>query len=813
MSKYHFFFKTGNKAYSLKLEQKKLEQKKLEQNSESEPLRILCENSDTKMELLSLEKKGIKLVAPSEGYGSDKKVNVSSYNYNLQNPLQLTITLSDGPEKNSASGNTEVFPTDAALKIIPSKKNYQIKCEGGAGKCKSYVIKIEYKTTSGTTSGTYTGKIQFDFVPKEQIYDVVLDFGSEASQMLLRKRGTDSSEPVELFKACFDYFYKGDEGYPDYQNDKNIGYLQQSIAYNGNSRSFDHTLFRSVFFTKKSLKSSLNSEDITATPHDKQNKQEEDALLFVTRRGDTTGKKRNRIPNIKISYLAGENVDFSFYKAIVMRFLHVAVQEIADQEKSNTLSNGGYYALNVTLLVPNVMRQERVSNLIKDLNEHVALESFKDKLPSEMKNTIFYIHPYSESDASFAGWCRSKALRRGNYLIVDVGKGTTDLSVVKVESPCESVGLYRSGFIGAGNVLTHAVYKSYFDQFRCIYGSSKSLENILNQSDDGSKFRLVEALEEWKGEPRMEASNSNSSGSGEGQNDDGSKSNLESVSESSNGSNPGKGKTDDIQIDTIINHILENKLGCSTPIDAAIDTLIKKILLNVKVRGFQKIILSGRAFKYNPFLVRTRQIFKEFYQLKDEDIIYDGDNAKGGCLKGPLLNDSPMVNLATNLVGIPTPVVNNDEDEKLKDEVEAIMTSASGESFAKWGKNVRWLKKKCHNLLISANELAYNISTIPDRATVNGQAGSEDIEKLLKGDLECGMLGKGTTFYLSGCELKIPENSARFDECTRYKLFFDGTHFFVRSEEESIKLEEHPITQSGEGLLRESQFPYADNNQ
>lgn len=96
----------------------------------------------------------------------------------------------------------------------------------------------------------------------------------------------------------------------------------------------------------------------------------------------------------------------------------------------------------VLLLIPNVFSQEKIGQLLYELNK--LNENKSDGLP------LCDFRVISESDAAFLGL--KNKLKNGLWLVVDSGKGTTDYSVIK-KSEDGVTTLRRGGIIGAGAAI------------------------------------------------------------------------------------------------------------------------------------------------------------------------------------------------------------------------------------------------------------------------------------------------------------------------------------------------------------------------
>ena len=91
---------------------------------------------------------------------------------------------------------------------------------------------------------------------------------------------------------------------------------------------------------------------------------------FITRRNRNSGE---RIPNVKISFLTGQQIEGAdrtrLHVGIIMRFLHEALKRISELQKEAMRGIEVNTAIRFTILLPNVMPQSNVSSLIHKLHE------------------------------------------------------------------------------------------------------------------------------------------------------------------------------------------------------------------------------------------------------------------------------------------------------------------------------------------------------------------------------------------------------------------------------------------------------------
>lgn len=359
-----------------------------------------------------------------------------------------------------------------------------------------------------------------------QVTDVVLDFGSEASQINIRNR--DKVGNVNDFLLLFPKMWQMLASEEDKQNEsKTKEMCMQRDAS-------DEHLYRSRFFVKKQIDVD-DLDKIHPWNHPKAN-----SLLKMLTKSDESETLMNDyipLPNTKIASFGGVSVcdimltddsnrdylpvnevgENLFYRASINAFLRKAIEEIKWRKRNASSSQVLLAAFYV--LMPNVYDYRKLHNAIevirKDLNEIIK----------DMDYPIigFELLAVSESDASFIGnvaLSMPADFPQGRYLILDAGRGTLDFSIIKhnTESTSEPQfqNLYRDGIIGAGNAITYALLLVILHRLASEnqrgQDESKTIQkfifsNILGMDEPGKGVgggdsahlvKLMEAMEEYK---------------------------------------------------------------------------------------------------------------------------------------------------------------------------------------------------------------------------------------------------------------------------------------------------------------------------
>lgn len=774
MVQYNLYLESGNKSLVATLEDQQKatleDQQKVtleDQQKGSSHLSVIRENTDSNDDILCIST-------------STKLISISGTSYDI--PVHL--------EKIECEGNTlrVIYSSEKKDFDLPTNDVFFFEHNEDQNK-----IIIRDAAGNGNISCEYTIHLIFKdtqanvivyCAPKSSIYDVVLDFGSEASQMLVNRRDIKNlSLNKPIVYNVGKHFYRN-------EYNENERYDQQEIS--------DNSLFRSVFFSKSPIN---NNSFISSQPSS-----DDPYLSFLTNRKSVD--KGERLPNIKITQISNSGTTSNasdgdqihrLHRGIILRFLHEAIFEITEQEStcvkdeknsSTDLKKKEIY-VNFSILVPNVMSQDEVTGLLVDLFNSLT----KNVLPKYSKTVIFKgieIRSVSESDASLMYWINtSKNVKKGQYLIVDMGKGTTDFSVVNILNGGYIESVSRSGFIGAGNALSYAIFDNYM--WKLGRHDRELLIKKILRAEPALLYDLEEIIETYKKTFNPEEVNRTIS-------------KFENISEVSaekilesikNGGNIGDGAS------LVIGIVYE---------------IIKEILIRINGLHFDYIVLAGRGFMFKPMY----DMFKDFMKYKYPKaklLDYNIKDAKKGCLQGPL--SDVIVSNYSNIVGIPQTINTTEFDEKIND--------VSSEIDALRDKSIRKNKKAYlaiferiirnsggyTSLLEKINEgmklKSSNFSFIPSIKSYPTSSNAK-IKKMMEVGLKMEKgtsienYGADTAFYISGKKY-ILSNYAHLDEKQDYELYYDGKTFWIRGKKQSYQLTSDNNRNENK-LLFESLFPY-----
>lgn len=496
--------------------------------------------------------------------------------------------------------------------------------------------------------------------PQNKIADVVLDFGSESTQLAVYPRGEEMT--INAIVNLFDSIKQSKEG--NLACDKDYYQFDES----------DNNLYRSNFFVKKEISKDQIKDSFIPKPLDNP------ILKVFTTMQEIQDCKDNFmvLPNIKLSGYGGLTLpqveittnqhhrnfqsphqvgDKYFYRATISLFVNQAL-EVVKQKCINYVS--------LHILMPNVYRQKDIVSILKCL--YIDIKNIlKDKDNESIKG--FDVTAVSESDASIIGVCEylhslhvPGTPNYGNYLILDAGKGTLDFSLLKYGFDNNHMytykNIWRSGIIGAGNSITYAYFLALLHQYLDLkycgdlnecdklknfiyYNILGNLNNrdeiILTSGDTAYLLNMMMAVDNYKihvSDPSIEAKDQNSY--------------------KSDGHNLGKktANLDEIHLDTFVswlqgcvNVARNSRLELTHPeyVENMINELVNETITKIKVmltgrkEKIDYVIFSGRAFKEIQFKEKMKEsLFEIDNEMQEIEFLRNNQavSMKNICLLG-----------------------------------------------------------------------------------------------------------------------------------------------------------------------------------
>jgi hypothetical protein len=162
----------------------------------------------------------------------------------------------------------------------------------------------------------------------------------------------------------------------------------------------------------------------------------------------------------------------------------------------------------VTLLVPNIYTQHDVFELLNELRNQTG--NLLSSLGIADDSLYIEYETISESDAAFMGYQQTHAdavnLVNGEIaLVIDCGKGTTDISMLLADDNENYSSFFRTGFAGAGNVLLYGFTEDFLTLvLKAIPGSNEISvkdfinNHILNQNLTADVLNFIQLMEMQK---------------------------------------------------------------------------------------------------------------------------------------------------------------------------------------------------------------------------------------------------------------------------------------------------------------------------
>lgn len=738
---YNFFFTSFGKAYVAHLDEP----------ATHTHINILCINPTSRSILMEWDTAAY--FSTIDSVGKDVK-NAFLEDVSLSDN-KVCLTFTDSKDKGISLQHKE---QDSPINVLTNKK----------------ISHISFKSTDSSHVDVldvilkfkkYITTITFHCVPSEDLYDVVLDFGSEASQMLIWKNNQDAAVvPEKIFANTLLHFY-------------NVQRVKGNRVYD--QQDEDDKLFRSVFYLKK------NAEMSDSFEYDKPSR-DDSFFSFMSKR---TESHEGRIPNIKIAYLTGSIANGvsdiqTLHRGIVSRFLHEAIYRISEIHRCEERKIG----INFIVLLPNVMPQNSVSSFLKTMRNIVNSQKFFETNGSNLGVECINVNSCSESDASFLECVhqaalpgttnKMKVMPGKRYLIIDIGKGTTDFSLVKLSSATSAISEYRAGFVGAGNAISYAVFLDYM---KTIAGSKASaLEKKMLNAEPAVLFELENKIEDakknWtagsvatKFEPIMKVENLT----------------TEAVLD----------KFDELGV---INDSHGN-------VEKMLRKISEKIVDQVPLYDVDYVVFSGRSFKFTRLKEQLETYLRE-KAGKNIEVYFNPEIAKNGCLYGPLRKIS--MSLECQMVGFPVIIdMPKIKHAEIKDN-DINISMIKSETLKL--KKVNYIVHKLATCIKTLEEWFGDDNYIQSSDGLKSSLNNFDTEVkvyMTKGK-KIGNIDGNSRIIISG-NVYTPEDDYQVKSTDApYLLYFDGENFYLKHEMGCHKLVMQVNCGSLE-MLDESLFPYS----
>ena len=361
-----------------------------------------------------------------------------------------------------------------------------------------------YVTLALSETETYSGKFQFAVVNAMQCQRVVIDFGSEASQVAYKNCGPQSSlVHYDILENVISRLNMADT---------TKIYKREDFL---NNETGQPTLYRSFYAVKKNLTTTTRKNFPFNFTNDLVN---DEIRLFITKQevGATQVFFRDNyeiIPNLKLGiekslqlFVDRQSEDYSIrshkkelISAVLLRLLRLMISTKPEFRQGGMI---------VTLLVPNIYTQHDVFELLNELRSRT--DSLLNSMNINNDGLFIEYETISESDAAFMGYQQTHAadvqLTNGEMaLVIDCGKGTTDISILLADDNENYSSFFRTGFAGAGNVLSYGFAEDLLTlALRTIPGNNDISvkdfisKHILDQNLTVDVLNFIQLLENQK---------------------------------------------------------------------------------------------------------------------------------------------------------------------------------------------------------------------------------------------------------------------------------------------------------------------------
>lgn len=372
---------------------------------------------------------------------------------------------------------------------------------------KNKVVPVPFQlkvTLEHSVDEKYSGEFQFTIVPSKECQRVVIDFGSEASQVGYKNCGPQSAiVQYDILENIIS------------QLNISAGTKNRRKEDFLNNEPGQNMLYRSFYAVKKGI----TREERETFPFNFTNNIEDDEIrLFITRTEVAATEANFRdnyeiIPNLKLGIekslqlsMGSHTEDYSIrthkkelISAVLLRLLRLMIST------KPSFRQGGII---VTLLVPNMYTQHDIFELLNELRKQTG--NLLGSIGISSGTLYIEYETISESDAAFMGYQQTHAdevhLSNGEIaLVIDCGKGTTDISMLLADDNENYSSFFRTGFAGAGNVLLYGFVEDFLTLvLKAIPGNNTTLvkdfisRHMLDQNLTAEVLNFIQLMEEQK---------------------------------------------------------------------------------------------------------------------------------------------------------------------------------------------------------------------------------------------------------------------------------------------------------------------------
>ncbi len=532
--------------------------------------------------------------------------------------------------------------------------------------------KLTLRVVLEVNDETYSNAIDLYLSHPSQFLGIALDFGSESSQMAVKRYTNDFNlqekrpEIENLFRNIVS-FHKAN------------GWVSQNEVVDFYQEEKNTNFYKSLFYLKEQL--SGEYEDIDKEVFIK-NIADNLKMLVNTKDGfnTLTAQKFHQLPNLKIIHkhedlLSGVSFEIEKHGYGIPIKLSEIKQKVYNTilkvmiasflKKEFIRYDNATRFIRLMLLVPNIYDtndinyiQHQLQHIFQELSEH----EYKGRILAWEVSTI------SESDASFIGYINKNNIsiqKDRDYIIIDSGKGTTDFSIIRTgkDNIFDLKPIYRNGFSGAGNMVTYAIFETLLHYIRQTAQTNQSsikyikdkVVRILTSDDLERKNNFYNELERLK----FNFKGNNVSGQVRGTWDHARSGDIsfKDLIEYGDGINTLISLLSGIEnVSDFYGYIGET---CDFIADSTV-RYIKLIKDNKKDFNCAGIILTGRSFLFKPLADKMKQSLVQQLGVNENQInLLNSSELKDICIKG-VFNNSIRVN--AEMTGYPIQLIFGDKE-------------------------------------------------------------------------------------------------------------------------------------------------------
>ncbi len=525
---------------------------------------------------------------------------------------------------------------------------------------------------------TYMARSQMHLASSTELFQLAMDFGSEASQIKHKFSRLNlglakvESKQENLFTLMKNYQSETERG-EDYLQYDPKGPFYKSVFYASQDLGTHNPLGSEYFFptdsrilelmtTKSELSSAAFNEQYHRLPNLKLAHRHSNSLANYNFQYDFQGQKQ---------YIDFDELKEKIYASILSQLSHAYLYDIRKRAQQ--------IYLRFSILIPNIyggIDLRKTKNILKKVMSDI------ENHPNMPMVRGYEILTISESDASYMGYYGSSAQQpqAGKYyLIIDCGKGTTDFSILKTQenNPKHFVPVYRNGFAGAGNLISYAYFQAALEflisQADEPTEAKEAYTAMLSNLSDNQSYRLFDIIEKWKYGYHKSFS-------------------QQEIAQSWKEYQQGDITIHNVYTLRNLDSILVFLQGLSTCADwggyiaDAIDYIGDQVKNNLSTvqsnmdngMRYGGVLFTGRAFLYRPLYDKLQRVITEL-GLPPEKIeeLLSAEKLKSVCVDG-VLRENIILN--AEMIGIPIQVSWEEEDE----EVQSIEKDRWSDKIKRW---------------------------------------------------------------------------------------------------------------------------------